>query len=157
MQTPFAHRNSRAVAFLPGSKRVGQLLLAAVLLVSLAWIGAARGESGPPNDHRANAASGPGAVRIDLAVPLVGSTLGATKEPGEPAHAGEPGGASVWYWILGRGQPVTLQTVGSSFDTVLAVYRSQPFGSIAETSFLKSSRSAATSGLSCSLARRVFF
>ena len=26
-----------------------------------------------------------------------GSNVGATKEPGEPDHAGDPGGASVWY------------------------------------------------------------
>ena len=51
------------------------------------------------------------------------STLGATKDPGEPNHCGETGGASVWYAY----QPpasglLILDTDGSSFATVLAVY-----------------------------------
>ena len=51
------------------------------------------------------------------------STVGATKDPGEPNHCGEPGGASEWYAY----QPpanglLVIDTQGSSFDTVLAVY-----------------------------------
>jgi hypothetical protein len=52
-----------------------------------------------------------------------GTTDGATKEPGEPNHAGNSGGHSVWF----RGTApttgfVTFTTQGSAFDTLLAVY-----------------------------------
>jgi len=51
------------------------------------------------------------------------STVGATKDPGEPNHCGIAGGASAWYAY----QPpasgwTTIKTDGSDFDTVLAVY-----------------------------------
>jgi hypothetical protein len=47
----------------------------------------------------------------------------ATKEPGEPNHAGNPGGKSLWYaWIAPTNTPVTFDTTGSTFDTLLAVY-----------------------------------
>jgi hypothetical protein len=47
----------------------------------------------------------------------------ATKQAGEPDHAGEPGGASIWFkWTSPRSGPVSVDTCGSSFDTLLAVY-----------------------------------
>ncbi len=52
-----------------------------------------------------------------------GSNRWATKEPGEPDHAGTAGGQSIWYrWTAPGGGPVTVDTLGSQFDTVLAVY-----------------------------------
>jgi hypothetical protein len=52
-----------------------------------------------------------------------GNTTNATKGPGEPNHAGNPGGASVWYqWEAPDSKPVTIDTIGSSFNTLLAVY-----------------------------------
>ena len=52
-----------------------------------------------------------------------GSNLGASKEIGEPNHAGNSGGASVWWtWTAPKGDEVTLNTQGSDFDTLLAVY-----------------------------------
>ena len=54
---------------------------------------------------------------------LNGSNVGATKEPGEPDHAGETGGASVWYsWTAPASGSVTIDTRQSSFDTLLHVY-----------------------------------
>ncbi len=52
-----------------------------------------------------------------------GSNMGATWESGEPYHAGTGGGASVW-WTLETpaDQDVDINTLGSDFDTVLAVY-----------------------------------
>ena len=51
------------------------------------------------------------------------SNAGATKELGEPDHAGKPGGASVWFKRTAPGDGVaTIDTRGSSFDTLLAVY-----------------------------------
>lgn len=53
-----------------------------------------------------------------------GANVQATLEPGEPAHAGDPGGSSVWYrWRAPRSGTVTVSTRGSDFDTVLAAYR----------------------------------
>jgi hypothetical protein len=53
-----------------------------------------------------------------------GSILGATKQPGELDHGGEVGGRSVWWkWIAPATGTVKVHTLGSSFDTVLAVYQ----------------------------------
>jgi hypothetical protein len=47
----------------------------------------------------------------------------ATKEPGEPNHAGSAGGHSVWWrWVAPGNGPVAVSTVGSSIDTLLAIY-----------------------------------
>src|SRR5205085_10037223 len=52
-----------------------------------------------------------------------GSNAGATKESGEPNHAGNKGGASVWYrWTATSTASVSIDTSGSGFDTLLAVY-----------------------------------
>jgi len=52
-----------------------------------------------------------------------GSSAGATKEAGEPDHAGNPGGSSIWYvWTAPSSGGFTFDTCGSGFDTVLAVY-----------------------------------
>ena len=52
------------------------------------------------------------------------TNAGATKQgTQEPDHAGDPGGASVWYdWTAPASGPVTVDTDGSDFDTLLAVY-----------------------------------
>ncbi|MDB6109058.1 MAG: proteinputative collagen-binding proteinCalx-beta, partial [Pedosphaera sp.] len=51
------------------------------------------------------------------------SNVGATSEPGEPQHAGVPGGKSVWFtWTPLLSGLATFSTAGSSFDTLLAVY-----------------------------------
>ncbi len=51
------------------------------------------------------------------------STAGASKEPGEPNHCGEAGGASHWFAYLAEANgALYLNTDGSDFDTVLAVY-----------------------------------
>ena len=52
-----------------------------------------------------------------------GSNATATKESGEPDHAGNAGGASVWWQFIptASGQ-ATIDTFGSAFDTLFAVY-----------------------------------
>lgn len=51
------------------------------------------------------------------------SNVGSTAEPGEPVHCGVPGGVSEWYAILAEANGrLTIDTIGSSFDTVIAVY-----------------------------------
>ena len=52
-----------------------------------------------------------------------GNNQGATKEPGEPNHAGDEGGKSVWYkWTPHSSGTATIDTAGSTFDTLLGVY-----------------------------------
>src|SRR5207248_9187787 len=52
-----------------------------------------------------------------------GTTVGMTKEAGEPNHAGNAGGHSIWYaWTAPAAGSVTVDTIGSSFDTLLAAY-----------------------------------
>src|SRR5216110_2970325 len=54
---------------------------------------------------------------------VTGSNVGATREPGEPNHAHLAGGRSVWWsWTPPRDGTVVIDTIGSAFDTVLAVY-----------------------------------
>lgn len=85
---------------------------------------AVRAAAPVPNDDR-------GAARV-----LTGqggrtaqTTWTATKEAGEPDHAGNAGGASVWYqWTPTQTAPATFTTDGSDFDTLLAVYRSTAGG-----------------------------
>jgi hypothetical protein len=72
----------------------------------------------PANDNFANGQTLPGNCGQ-----VTGSNLNATKEPGEPNHAGNAGGASVWYiWTAPATGSATFTTEGSSFDTELAVY-----------------------------------
>lgn len=57
----------------------------------------------------------------------------ASTEPGEPQHAGKPGGHSVWFkWRPGRSGIATFDTLGSSFDTLLAVYTGTVFTGLQE-------------------------
>jgi hypothetical protein len=54
---------------------------------------------------------------------VAGTNTLATKEAGEPNHAGKLGGKSVWYsWTAPASGIATFRTTGSAFDTLLAVY-----------------------------------
>jgi uncharacterized repeat protein (TIGR03803 family) len=53
------------------------------------------------------------------------STVGATKEPGEPDPDGQVGGASEWYvYSAAVAGNLHVDTIGSSFSTILGVYTS---------------------------------
>lgn len=71
----------------------------------------------PPNDHFTNRIA-----LVGAAVSLTASNGGATTEPGEPPHAGELGGASVWWSWTAAASGRALLGVGASFDAVTAVY-----------------------------------
>lgn len=52
-----------------------------------------------------------------------GSNVDATRESGEPRHGSNGGGKSVWWtWTAPASGIVTIDTLGSSFKTVLGVY-----------------------------------
>ena len=71
----------------------------------------------PPNDNFSNA------ILLTGYTSTTGSNNLATKEPGEPAHGGNPGGKSVWWtWVAPDSRLVEVVTTGSSFDTLLGVY-----------------------------------
>ncbi|HET6406660.1 MAG TPA: Ig-like domain-containing protein, partial [Chthoniobacteraceae bacterium] len=82
-------------------------------VVTLHYVQAIR----PANDNIINAA------RVSVFGSWKGNNKSATKEEGEPAHAGNTGGSSVWLRIdsSSSGQ-LQISTLSSTFDTVLAVY-----------------------------------
>jgi len=52
-----------------------------------------------------------------------GTNIQSTKETGEPSHAAEAGGRSVWWrWTAPANGRITFTTLGSNFDTLLAAY-----------------------------------
>jgi hypothetical protein len=72
----------------------------------------------PPNDDFTNRIALQG-----LNLRVTGTSYFAAKEPREPDHADELGGASVWWsWTAPASGDVVIDTQGSSFDTLLAVY-----------------------------------
>lgn len=78
-----------------------------------------------------------------------GSNVGASAEPGERSHGGRPAASSMWYrWRSPSTRLVSLETCGSSFDTILAVYRGRS---------LRRLRLVGQNDDSCRLASRVVF
>jgi hypothetical protein len=65
------------------------------------------------------------------AIPMEGQSfsiaarnVGCTREPGEPFHAGNYGGRSMWWkWTAPVNGTVAISTEGSAFNTLLGVYR----------------------------------
>ena len=82
----------------------------------------------PANDNFANGTVIPGGTAT-----LNGTNAGASKEPGEPDHAGDAGGASVWFtWTAPATGAYSLSTVGSDFDTLLAVDTGNTVGALTQ-------------------------
>jgi len=84
----------------------------------------ARSMYGPPgipaNDTFANATV---ITLTSSPTTVVGVNTNATKESGEPRHADNSGGRSVWWrWTAPSVGSVTIDTRGSYYDTTLAVY-----------------------------------
>jgi Divergent InlB B-repeat domain len=102
-------------------------IVAFTAVASLAFTAAARADV-PANDDFAAAAplaAYPGFVS--------GNNEGATKEAGEPAHAGNPGGHSVWFaWTPDSTRPVGIKTAGcfSGIDALVAVYTGPSLNSL---------------------------
>jgi hypothetical protein len=93
--------------------------LLATLVALIALIAPVGASANPPsNDNFANAEVLAGRFGW-----TDGDSTGATKEPGEPNHAGNPGGASLWYvWTAPSAGRTTIDLCYAEFDTLLAVY-----------------------------------
>jgi hypothetical protein len=73
---------------------------------------------GPINDFFANATMLSGSSGV-----VSGNSTNATKENGEPDHAGNAGGKSLWWSFTPSADGVlTLNTTNSTFDTLLGLY-----------------------------------
>src|SRR2546423_1649630 len=94
---------------------ITRIALFGLAALALLVPGVAGADGAPANDRFANAQALSGASGS-----VSGSNVGATSEAGEPVIAA---GLSVWYsWTAPASGPATLDTQGSSFDTVLAAY-----------------------------------
>ena len=100
----------------------------ALPVATLAGLGASFSHGQPANDMFANRI-----VVTGTNITVNASNVGATRETGEPYHAGATGGASVWWsWTAPSVGTVTISTAGSSFDTILGVYTGASVASLAE-------------------------
>ncbi len=85
----------------------------------------------PTNDSFANAEP----ILLDNGSVTIGIRYNtrATKETGEPNHAGNTGGRSVWFrWKPNNTANVTIDTKGSYFDTTLGVYTGTAVNALTE-------------------------
>lgn len=133
-----ASRTSRAWAKLCATTLAAFLVASMVVLVA----GRTEAQTAPPNDAFSAAST------LDVPFPTTGQTAtvtgnssGATMEAGEPRpyHPdrdcdGSGVDSSVWFKINPvRDGTLTLTTEGSSFDTVLALYRGTSLGSLIQS------------------------
>jgi PASTA domain len=113
----------------------GRSLIVCTALAVLAAAFAATGATGAPrlaaapaNDNFADAAAVSGRYGY-----VEATNVDATKEAGEPNHAGQAGGASVWFmWTAANRGRATLDTCYSGLDTVLAVYTGDELATLHE-------------------------
>lgn len=88
----------------------------------------AAGTEGPDNDDFIDAFTLSGSEGS-----AQGHNVNATKQTGEPLHNGLEGGVSVWWkWTPEQNGTVTVDTSGSTFNTVLAVYTGFAVDSLTE-------------------------
>jgi len=81
----------------------------------------------PSNDDFAQATA-----LVGDAAGVNGNNLFATREAGEPLHAGSNGAGSVWFtWTPATSRGFRIRTTGSTFDTLLAVYQGDTVGGLA--------------------------
>lgn len=79
---------------------------------------------------------------------LTGHNIGATREPNEPTHAQTFGSHSVWYcWTAPKGGNVEWSTIGSDFDTTLAIYRGSALNALTPVASDNDSGAGGTSKL----------
>lgn len=116
-------------AAIPGAAGTGEMLLA------------------PANDNFASAQ-----LLSGVSGTVTGTTAAATKEAGEPAHALNKGGSSIWYKFVSPGTGVLrLDTFGSGFNTTLAVYVGGSFATLTQLSASDNNERAGSSNIASNL------
>ena len=64
---------------------------------------------------------------------VTGTNVEATKQAGEPDHAADPGGQSVWFrWTAPSSGPFQFNTVDSDFDTTIGIYTGATVATLVE-------------------------
>lgn len=82
----------------------------------------------PVNNNFASAT-----VISGLSGTLTTSNVDATKESGEPNHAGNSGGTSIWFrWTAPSSVTMSVDTYGSDVDTLLGVYTGSSVAALSE-------------------------
>jgi hypothetical protein len=102
----------------PKGRSLVSIVAGAVVALVVGLFPAAAFATPPSNDNFANAEA-----LTERFGWLDADNSEATKEPGEPNHAGNPGGASIWYtWTAPYSGLATVSLCWSEIDTLLAVY-----------------------------------
>jgi uncharacterized repeat protein (TIGR01451 family) len=97
----------------------------------------------PPNDLFINRTNLSGVSGSATGVSLLGS-----KEVGEPNHANNIGGSSVWWsWTAPSAGQLSLNTTGSNFDTLLAVYTGSNINALTQKAANDNNGNLSTSSL----------
>jgi hypothetical protein len=113
--------------------RLTLFAVTAALCVLASLAGSAAGLAAPPSNDNFSAATVITGEQGSLSGANKGTNVEATKEVGEPNHAGLPGGASVWYrWTAPASGRLFLSTGDSGFDTLLAVYTGAAVNALTE-------------------------
>lgn len=100
------------------------LITRCVVLGGLLW--GAPAQAQPANDNFAAAI-----VLSGNSISTSGSNVGATREVGEPLHDGNSSTATVWWrWTATSSGDVIIDTFGSDYDTILAVYTGSSVGAL---------------------------
>ena len=111
----------------------------------------------PPNNMftKAQSLSTDGTVTSGSAT---GTNVGADKEAGEPDHADNAGGASIWYSFSSPAVgTLTIDTKGSAFDTTLAVYTGTSVDKLTLVAASNDADGATTSSVSFSAQRNTTY
>ncbi len=96
------------------------------MFLTVFLLGCIAASAQPANDNFANAE-----IVSGTSGSVTGSSLSATKETGEPNHADNAGGHSIWYqWTAPSAGTFAFSTAGSNFDTVMAVYAGSAVNSL---------------------------
>lgn len=114
---------------------VGAMCALAASVLLLAALPAVASAAAPSNNNFGQAAA------LPLFTPFGQNTSEATIAAGEPFTPGNTGfcanhqmGKTVWYKVTGTGGPMTVNTFGSSFDTLLVAYHTDGTGPATSTS-----------------------
>jgi len=119
-------RSLRLNFFVPSLRSLRSLRLKSFAFFAVALSAVSLRAQSPANDQFNNRL-----ILTGSYFAVTGSNTNATKQKGEPNHAGNSGGASVWWaWTAPTNGDVVITTDGSDFDTLLGVYTGSTVSSL---------------------------